>query len=780
MDDQEFEFEDMQENDDGSIDFFLPDDDELVELEAVPEQDHYENLSEYIDEESLEQIGREVVEAYENDLSSRSEWIDITVEGFENLGLEYDDDSGPFDGACTASHPLVLQSAVSFQSKASNELLNAKGPAKTQILGKKTPEREAQGKRVKDHLNYQLTEVITEYYPETEKMLFTLGLTGNAFKRKYFDGRKKRPGDEFLLPDRVVVNSNAKDLQSAERISVRIDYTEREMKEEIASGNFEEPVDGLQGSKAYEPSTIEEAINGLQGTETATDTKYDGVYEVIEQQVYLEIDPETLEYDPKKHMPLPYIVWVDKDSEHVYAIKKNWASYDNEKKCRCEWVTHYSFIPSTSFYALGYIHLLGNFQLTLTSIMRALVDSGQFANMQGGFKSSQLKIADDEDGIAPGQFKDVDFPPLNTKLADHFYALPYKEPSAVLLQMYTLLDERGQRFADSTDQVISDSSNYGPVGTTMALLEASTKFFAAIYKRCYFSQKHELRILGRMNYEFGEDFYPYDGLSEFNLRDDFNPYTLDIVPVADPNYTSQAQRISKAQSALSQMLQGDPEGKFHDKKELFLEFYTALGYENPERFLVQEQEPKPLGPVEDIMMVTQNKPIRAFPEQDHKSHVQVKMAFLEDPASGASPQMAQHRPAIQANIQEHLVLQYTASLQALAQQMPIEQAAQRLARLNQIAVEEEQEGSPAKLLADAAMMEAETERRKQIFDEQIQSAEILIDLQKLEIEAAKVKETGDLKEFEVLTKAMIEKLKLEMSKTNDVGRQDSRETSRKD
>lgn len=726
----ELEIFEQVTNEDGSLDIFLePPLVEEVDLTSS-EDSHYENLVKSLNADDLEIISELVLDGFQADLDSRREWEDMTVEALENLGMNTDESAASYPGGCTATHPLILQNAVAFQSKASKELLPANGPAKTKIMGEKSQEKYDHALRVKKYLNYQLTDIISEYYPETEKMLFLLPVCGNGFKKKYYDPIKKRTCDEYLYPDRVVVNQHAKSMETAERISCITYYTDRELKSLVNSGDFTEPEDGVPPPSKPQTSDLQDAFNNIQGV-GQSDSDFDHVHEIIEQQVYLPLDPDTGIYDEDSMEFFPYVVYVDRNTSDVYSIKRNWCSYD-EKKLRCEWITHYTFIPALGFYGLGYAHLLGNFQVTLTAIMRSLVDAGEFANMQGGFKDAALRVQNEDANIAPGEWKDVEKPPFG-KLEDYFHPVPFKEPSQTLFAMFQLLSEQGQRFADSTEQVVSENSGHERTGAVLALLEASTKFFASVYKRAYFSQKHELKIIGRMNYEFGDDYYPYDDQG-FDLREDFNPSTIDIVPVADPNYTSQAQRVAKAQS-LVQTAVTDSMG-LHDMREVYREFYRAMDVEDIDVFIPASEQAVPQDPVSDISSVIAGKPIKAFPGQDHDSHITVKMSFLQDPQGGANELMAKFGPVIQANIQEHMIEKYKASLGAMAaQQIPVEQASQRLARLNQIAQEEEQKGSPATILAQAEMMKAETDRMEADFDKVIKTLEFVLQSEELRLKA---------------------------------------------
>ena len=402
---------------------------------------------------------------------------------------------------------------------------------------------------------------------------------------------------------------------------------------------------------------------------------------------------------------------VDCQSKKVLSIKRNWREND-EKYQKLQWFTHYGFVPTAGFYNLGYAQLIGNLQKCLTVSMRSLVDAGQLANMQGGFKNSNASIVGDNGPIAPGEFKDIELPPLVTRIEEVFFPLPFKEPSAVLFNLFQKLEASGQKFADSTEQILADSTNYGPVGTTMALLEASTRFFASVYKRMFLAQAQELKIIARITAEYGTEFYDWNATEAQNLKkQDYNQTFIKIFPVADPNYSSQAQRLARVQAMLDTALKRPQD---HDMKAVLIEFHKALGNENAEIYVPKPQEPQRMEPLQDIQMVIQGKPIAAFPNQEHQAHIAIKTAWMQNPMGGANEAMQQFLPAIQANIQEHLFLQYQTQVGALqAQGMSQVQAAERLNRLNQIAQEEAEKGSPASRLADAEIMKGQADLLKE-------------------------------------------------------------------
>lgn len=668
------------------------------DLDELELNEHYDNLAETLDEDELEDIGREAVEMFEADMASREDWEMMTTESLENLGLILNDSQEPFDGACTATHPLILEAVVKFQSKASNELCPAKGPALTKTIGKETPEIQDQAQRVKTDMNYVLQEEIEEYYDETEKSLFFTGLIGNGFKRKYYDPIKGRICDEMCFPDKIVVNNLATSLMKAERISYLFCLTGREIDRYIDEAYFSD--EDFGEPTKVEDSEFSDILREIQGISSESKT-YDHVYQMVEQHCYLKLPGDDYEK--------PYVVTVERHSKKVASIRRNWEEND-DKHTRLEWFTHYSFVPTAGFYALGYAQLLGNLQKSLTVAMRSLVDAGMFANMPGGFKRHNARIIGNNGPHAPGEFKDIEVPATVQRLEDVFMGLPFKEPSAVLFSLMEKLENSGQQFADSVDQVVAEGTNYGPVGTTMALLEASTKFFAAVYKRMFFAQKNELKIVARLIKDYGDSFYAWDaGEFQGSRHQDYDSGSVKIIPVADPNYSSQAQRLAKAQAMVDSARQAP---QLHDMKAVYRDFHKALGNENVDLYIPPEEQAQKLEPMADIQALINGKPIQAFPEQDHSAHIAVKTAFLQNQMN--QEVFAQYRDSLTANIQEHTFMLYQSQVEALTGQgFSVAQAAQRLNRLNEIAQEEASKGSPASRLADAEVLKAQVDLMKE-------------------------------------------------------------------
>tara|TARA_R110000822_G_scaffold12986_7_gene46724 strand:- start:330 stop:2975 length:2646 start_codon:yes stop_codon:yes gene_type:complete len=620
----------------------------------------YKNLVSDLDEDDLEDVSNQVINSYEADLESRAEWEDMFSSGLDLLGLKLEETNEPFEGACTAVHPLLIESAVSFQSKASSELFPAGGPVKAQVMGKATPEKQDQANRVQEYMNYQLTELMPEYFDELERMLFHLPLFGSSFKKMYYDTGLDRPVSEFVPIDQFVVSNFAVNLRSADRYTQVLYRSPIQLEREIAGGMYEASDQLLENPELPNLSTLRTKMNSVTGVSPSS-TDFDGQYTLLEQHCYLDI--ESLEDETE--LTLPYIVTIDQDSRAVLSIRRNYDPDDPQRKKKL-FFTHYRFVPALGFYGIGYIHMLGNLTASATSALRSLLDAGQFANLPAGFRAKGVRITGENDPIAPGEFKEVEATGMD--LSKSIVPLPYKEPSQTLYQMLNFVTAAGQKFADNTEQVINDSAGYGPVGTTMALLEASSKFFSAVHKRLHHAQREELKILARINYESMPKNYPFTmaGDEMQILRTDFDG-RIDIIPVSDPNVPSSAHRMMMAQMAL-QMAQQAPPGMYNTE-ELHRTILKAAHIPNLDLIIPTKPQPQPLDPVSDILAASKGMAIRAFSGQDHEAHVKVKMAYMQDPENGANPIMQRIVPILAANIQEHSVMKYQEQMNGVTQQM---------------------------------------------------------------------------------------------------------------
>ena len=711
--------------------------DEQVTMSASEEiAEWYGNLTETLNPEDLDELAEQVIDNFQADKDSRAEWESMFERGFDLLGLKLQPGSDPFDGACTAVHPLLIESAVKFQSKASAELFPASGPVKANIMGKSTPEKEMQANRVQNFMNFQVTEQMPEYFDEFERMLFHLPLIGSAFKKVYYNAALKRPMSEFIPIDQFYVSYYATDLRNADRYTHLIYRSPVDMERDIRAGIYDDV-------ELPEPNTeglftdFTRKLDTIIGLSPSSDN--DPQYALLEQHCYLDIEDAG--------ESLPYIVTVIEQSRQVLSIRRNYEQNDQNKEKRSHFV-HYRFVPGFGFYGLGLIHFLGNLTMSATAAMRSLIDAGQFANLPGGFKAKGLRMVGDNDPISPGEFKEVEATGMD--LSKAIIPLPYKEPSSTLFQMLNFVSAAGQRFADSTEQVVSDAASYGPVGTTMALLEASSKFFSAIHKRVHKSQKDEFRILAKIDYDYLPEEYPYDVPFEDRsiFKSDFDG-RVDIIPVSDPNIPSNAHRMMMANMAL-QMAQQSPPGMFN-MEALNRTILQAANMPNLEDILPPKIEPQQMDPVSDIMAATKGIPIAAFPGQNHEAHIQTKMAYLQDPKNGANPIMQRVSPILQANIQEHSVMLYQEQVNGVAQQamqqlppeqqqnpsvleMVMSQAAQQVMNANQAAGMAQ---SPEQQLVSLEQAKVELQKQKLQSDTAVQAAEMELKNKQLELDENK-------------------------------------------
>ena len=700
-----------------------------VEMEPEPDiEEWYGNLSETLDEDQLQDIASNVIESYTSDKDSRGEWESMFERGFDLLGLKIEDSSEPFEGACTAVHPMLIESAVKFQSKAIQELFPSSGPVKSQILGKQTPDREQQANRVQNFMNYQVTEQMPEYFDETERMLFHLPLIGSAFKKVYYDANLKRPVSEFVPIDQFYVSYYASNLRKADRYTHVIYRSPIDLAKDIRSGIYEDIE--LPEATNPNPTSFSEKMDTILGLSPTEDS--DPQYTLLEQHCYLEIEED---------YALPYIVTVEQESRTVLSIRRNYKK-DDKKQEKVSHFVHYRFVPGFGFYGFGLMHFLGNLTMTATAAMRSLVDAGQFANLPGGFKAKGVRLVGDNEPISPGEFKEIEA--TGVDLSKAIIPLPYKEPSSTLFQMLGFVTAAGQKFADSTEQIVSDAASYGPVGTTMALLEASSKFFSSIHKRLHKSQKDEFKILSRINYEYLPSEYPYEvPFAEQNVfKKDFDG-RVDVIPVSDPNIPSNAHRMMLAQMAL-QMAQQSPPGMFNIEA-LNRTILSSANMPNMNEILPPKKEPQQMDPVSDIMAATKGIPIAAFAGQNHDAHIQTKMAYLQDPMNGANPIMARIKPILEANIQEHSVMKYQEQISGVtktagqqdpqAVEMAMAQAAQQVLNANQAMGQAQ---SPEQQLVALKQAEVGLKEKELKMEEAKLNVESSLDAQKLQLEEAKL------------------------------------------
>lgn len=769
----------INENEDGSVDVNV----DAAAPALTGDYNHYENLADILDEEDLDKIAKDVIDGCASDMESRKPWEETIVRGLDLLGIQLKEMTEPFEGACGATHPMILEAAVKFQAKAAKELFPPVGPVKTTTIGKKDEAKQLSANRVQEHMNYQINEQIEEYFPDMENLLLQLPIVGLAFKKITPDINRKCPSVEFVPADQLVVPANAVDLKKCSRYTHIMYKNENDMKRDMTFGVYRD-ID-LGEPMAPELTPITKKFNDLIGIISAV-SENDEVYTIYEQHCYLDLP--NVEGSDSNGIALPYVVAVERSTNKVLSIRRNWKLDDAQKEKRV-WFVKYPFVPGFGFYSLGFIHLLGNFELTITAAMRSLVDSAQFATMQGGFKAKGIRIENNEP-LRPGEWKEMEA--VGMDISKALLPVPYKDPSPVLLAMLQYLEGRGQQFADSTEAVVNDSTNYGPVGTTLALLEASTKFFSGIHKRLHYAQKQEFRIIAQINQEFLPKEYPYDvvGGDRVIYAQDYDPANVGVIPCSDPNISSNAHKMALAQTKL-QIAQMFP-GMLNPKpliRDMFLCFNDSSDID---LYIPPDAPPaQPQDPVADIMAAGKGQAIQAFQGQDHDAHVKVKTLWLQDPANGKNPIMAAAVAPLQSNIRDHLLLKYQESMQGAMQVVQAQQpqqgnpqvsqeiatalAAQMVSHNN--AVQSEADGTQDPMLIAALAQKQDSENQKQQIEYRHEEELAKIDLQNRQLALQEQQLTHDQSKFQKtigaelvnksldrLTKADTEKQKIEAQK----------------
>ena len=642
------------------------------------------NLAEYMDEGELGALSAQLMGDFEEDRMSRDEWEDTYVKGLDLLGFRYEDRDRPFPGASGVTHPLLAEAVTQFQAQAFKELLPAKGPVKTEIIGAATPEVEAQADRVREFMNYEITCVMEEYTPEMDQLLFYLPLAGSAFKKVYYDPSLQRAVSKFVPVEDLVVPYAASDLETCSRITHVVKMNYNEVRNQQLSGFYRdiEITPAYNTTQTVSQDKIEE-IEGISGAGN------DMMNELLEFHVVMEMpgfeDPDGLH--------LPFIITIDRTSGRVLSIRRNYYE-DDPLKQKVTYFVHYKFLPGLGFYGFGLIHMIGGLSRTATAALRQLVDAGTLSNLPAGFKARGIRIRDDETPLEPGEFRDVDAP--GGALRDSLMPLPYKEPSGTLFNLMGFCVEAGQRFAAITDMQVGEGNEQAAVGTTLALMEQGTKVMSAVHKRLHYAQKTEFRILARVFSEYLPPEYPYQvvGGDQMIKQADFDG-RVDVIPVSDPNFFSFAQRISLAQQEL-QLVQSNPE--IHNMKEAYRRMYTALGSENIEALLMPDPPPPmPVSPALENASAMMGTPLTAFPDQDHDAHIESHITFLENAMAKMNPMVS---TALLSNIFQHVAFKAEQiaeqQLQQMAQQDPqLQQQLMQEQQMMQQSMMAEQQGMPA-------------------------------------------------------------------------------------
>jgi len=620
-----------------------------LEIEIEPgkkENDDFNaNLAEELSEDVLETLAGDLIGDFEDDVGSRKDWMQTYVDGLELLGMKIEERSEPWEGACGVYHPLLSEALVKFQSETIMATFPASGPVKTQIIGKETTKNKEAAERVQNDMNYQLTEVMTEYRSEHERMLWGLGLSGNAFKKVYYDPSLERQVSIFVPAEDVVVPYGSEHLQTAPRVTHVMRKTENELKK-LMVGGFYRDVD--LGTPTNTLDDVEKKIAEKMGFRATTDDRY----KLLEMQVDLDLPG----YESEDGVALPYIVTVEKGTGTVLAIRRNYEPDDETKQKRTHFV-HYGYIPGFGFYYFGLIHLIGAYAKSGTSILRQLVDSGTLSNLPGGLKTKGMRTKGDDTPIAPGEFRDVDV--ASGTIRDNIMMLPYKEPSLVLKQLMDQIVDEGRRFAAAADLKVSDMSAQAPVGTTLALLERQLKVMSAVQARIHFAMKQEFKLLKNIIAAYAPTEYSYEPVEGSRRARQQDYEMVDVIPVSDPNAATMSQKVVQYQ-AVMQMAQQNPQ--IYDMVELNKQMLEVLGIKNIHKLVPASEDQKPKDPVSENMAVLNMKPVKAFLYQDHEAHIRVHMAAMQDPKIGQivgqNPQANTIMAAMQAHIAEHVAFEY--------------------------------------------------------------------------------------------------------------------------
>jgi len=608
------------------------------------------NLAEEMEDDLLNELADDLIEEYSGDVNSRKDWLDTYVDGLDLLGLKLEDRSEPWEGACNVYHPLLTETLVKFQAETMTETFPASGPVKTQIIGKETEECKDAAARVQENMNYQLTEKMTEYRPEHERMLWGLGLAGNAFKKVYYDPNLERQVSMYIPAEDIVVPYGASDLESAERVTHVMRKTQNELRK-LQVAEFYKDVD--LGEPTYDLDDVEKKIAEKMGFSATTDSRW----KILEMHVDLDLEGYEDEQDGEKTgIALPYVVTIEKSTNTVLSIRRNWSQDDKTRQKRQHFV-HYGYVPGFGFYHFGLIHLIGAFAKSGTMILRQLVDAGTLSNLPGGFKSRGLRIKGDETPISPAEFRDVDVP--SGSIRDNILPLPYKEPSQVLNQLMNQIIDEGRRFASAADLKVSDMSANAPVGTTLAILERTLKVMSAVQARIHHSMRQELKLIKGIIKDFTPEDYAYTPETGSREAKQSDYDKVEVIPVSDPNAATMSQKVVQYQ-AVMQLAQQNPD--IYDMVELNRQMLDVLGVKNADKLIPQKDNMKPMDPVTENMNIINSKPVRAFIYQDHEAHIKTHLAFINDPKIreliGQSPNANKIFAAMEAHIAEHIAFAY--------------------------------------------------------------------------------------------------------------------------
>jgi hypothetical protein len=674
------------------------------------------NLAEELEEGQLTELSGDLIGEYDADINSRKDWLTTYVDGLELLGLKIEDRTEPWPGACNVYHPLMTEALVKFQAETMMETFPASGPVKTQIVGKQTREKEDAAERVQEDMNYQLTNAMPEYRPEHERMLWGLGLAGNAFKKVYYDPNLERQVSMYVPAEDIVVPYGASSLETAERVTHVMRKTKNELRKLIVAGFYR---DTDLGEPFLDVDEAERKIAEKLGFNPTEDDRY----KILEMHVNLDLENG----DSDDGIALPYIVTIEKGTGTILAIRRNWNPDDKLKLKRNHFV-HYGYIPGFGFYCFGLIHLIGAFAKSGTMILRQLVDAGTLSNLPGGLKSRGLRIKGDDTPIAPGEWRDVDVP--SGAVRDNILPLPYKEPSQVLQSLMNQIIEEGRAFANADGLKVSDMSANAPVGTTLAILERTLKVMSAVQARIYYAMKQEFKLLKNIIRDYTPEEYNYDPEVGDRRAKQADYDNVDVIPVSDPNAATMSQKVVQYQ-AVMQMAQQYPQ--IYDLPELNKQMLEVLGIKNIGKLIPSAEEQTPKDPVTENMAIINGKPVKAFIYQDHQAHIQVHMAAMQDPKIlelvGQNPQAQTIQAAAMAHINEHIAFEYRKQIE--------EQLGVPLPDLDEV-LPEDVEVEISKLMAAAAsklLAKDQSEVQQKQIEQQQQDPLIQMQQQELALKA---------------------------------------------
>ena len=670
-------------------------------VEERPQDDFNANLALGMDERTLKDMGMDLIQEYKKDKTSRKEWEDAYIKGLDLLGTRYQEVTKPFKGASGVTHPLLAESVTQFQAQAYKELVPSDGPVRTQVVGAVTPATEQQADRVKDYMNYLLMEEMEDYTTDMDQMLFYLPLSGSTFKKIYYDALLDRPVSKFIPAEDLVVPYYASDLKDCERITHVIKMTANEVTKKMAAGSYRD-IDLIDSNS--EPDQVQKKLNELEGVKG---TGSDYLHNILEMHVDLNLDDFEDFDDKAKKIKIPYVVTIDEGSGEVLSIYRNYRPNDITFQ-RIEYFVHYKFLPGLGFYGFGLTHMIGGLSQAATQSLRQLIDAGTLKNLPAGFKSRGMRVRDDDQPIQPGEFRDVDAPGGNIR--DQFFNLPFTEPSPTLYNLMGFVVQAGQKFAAITDNNIGNDAQNRAVGTTMAMMERGSRVMSGVHKRCYYAMRLEFKILARICGESLPPVYPYDvygGPREIKQLDFDN--RVDILPVADPNIMSMAQRVTLAQAQL-QIAQSNPQ--LHNIHEAYRRVYEALGTKQIEALLKPPpKQPEPLDPAKENARALQMKLLTAFEFQDHDAHIAAHMAFMATRMVQINPQVY---ALMQSHISDHISFKAKAEVKAIMMENPqMQQMAQGDPQQFEIMFESEVAKAAARITQELAQTEMQANAAKQ-------------------------------------------------------------------